>query len=58
MTGVLLPTTGVGVAAQFAVVVAGTAMALRLTRSHHPLRLLVIGLSLTLLGLLGLRAAH
>lgn len=58
MTDLLLPTTDAGVAVQLTVLVAAAAIALRLTWSQHSLRLLVIGLSLTLLGLLGLRAAH
>ena len=58
MTDLLLPTTDAGVAAQLAVLVAGAAVALRLSWSRPNLRLLVVGITLTLLGLLGLRAAH
>lgn len=58
VTDLLLPTTDAGVAAQLAVLAAAAAVALRLAWSQHALRLLVFGVALTLLGLLGLRAAH
>lgn len=58
MTDLLLPTTDTGVAVQLGLVVAAAAVTLRLAWHRPELRLLVVGVTLTLLGLLGLRAAH
>ena len=58
VTDLLLPTTDAGVAIQVGLVLVGSAVALRLSWQRPDTRLLVLGVSLTLFALLGLRAAH
>ena len=54
----LLPRTDAGVAAQLGLLAVVVGLALRAAWHRPELRLLVAGGGLTLLGLLGLRAAH
>jgi len=54
----LLPTTDAGVAAQFAVWATVSLGGLIATRRNKDLRLLTIGLSVLVLGLMGVRALH
>jgi hypothetical protein len=54
----LLPTTDAGVAAQFAVWVTVSVGALIATRRNSDLRLLAIGLSVLVLGIMGVRVIH
>jgi len=54
----LLPSTDAGVAAQLAVWATVSVGGLIATRRKKDLRLLVIGLSLLVLGIMGIRAIH
>jgi hypothetical protein len=58
VTELLLPRTDGGVVVQFVIVTALFAMALWLVRRKPDARLLVIGLSLTAYGVMGVRALH
>lgn len=58
MDELLQPRTDAGVAFQFAVAAIGIVTGLWWSRRRPDARLVVIGLSLLLVGLLGLRAAH
>jgi hypothetical protein len=58
VTDLLQPTTDAGVALQLVLVLVGAAIALGRSWHRADLRLVVIGLTLLLLGLMGLRAVH
>ncbi|MEN8238222.1 MAG: hypothetical protein ABFR53_03360 [Actinomycetota bacterium] len=58
MLNFLLPTTDAGVAAQFAIWATVSLGGLIATRTNKDLRLLVIGLSVLVLGIMGVRVIH
>ena len=58
MEALLFPRTDAGVVVQVVVLAVLIGGALWLTRQHRDARLVVIGGSLLLVGLVGLRAAH